>query len=71
MTAEGEGDILLNLQLDNETNQGLLKKVLFVPEMGSSGLVSVRCMVPNGPTGQVLRTGPVGRLAFMATTRLA
>ena len=44
MIAEGEGDILLNLQLDGETKQVLLKKVLYVPEMGSSGLVSVRCI---------------------------
>jgi len=48
MTAEGEGDILLNLQLDDETNQVLLKKVLYVPEMGSSGLVSVRCIQAAG-----------------------
>jgi len=48
MIAEGEGDILLNLQLDDETNQVLLKKVLYVPEMGSSGLVSVRCIQAAG-----------------------
>ena len=38
----------MNLQLDNETNQVLLKKVLYVPEMGSSGLVSVRCILAAG-----------------------
>ena len=48
MTAEGEGDILLNLQLDHETNQAVLKKVPFVPEMGSSRLVSVRCIQDEG-----------------------
>ena len=29
------------------------------------------CMVPNSPTGQVLRTGPVGRSTLVLTTRLA
>jgi len=48
MITEGEGDILLNLQLDGETNQVLLKKVLYIPEIGSSRLVSVRCIQAAG-----------------------
>jgi len=42
--AEGEGDVLLNLTVKGVKNPVILKKVLYVPEMGSSGLVSVQCI---------------------------
>jgi len=48
MTAEGEGDVQLNLLVDGVKNQVILKKVLYVPEMGSSGLGSVRCIQAAG-----------------------
>ena len=48
MTAEGEGDILLNLVVDGVKNQVILKKILYVPKMGSSGLVSVRYIQAAG-----------------------
>ena len=48
MTAEGEGDVLLNLVVEGVENQVTLKKVLYVPEMGRCGLVSVRCIQAAG-----------------------
>ena len=38
MMAEGEGDVTLNLEVNGTKNEVILKKVLYVPEMGSSGL---------------------------------
>jgi len=48
MIAEGEGNVLLNLTVKGVKNPVILKKVLSVPEMGSSGLVSVRCIQAAG-----------------------
>ena len=48
MIAEGEGDVLLNLTVKGVKNPVILKKVLYVLEMGSSGLVSVRCIQAAG-----------------------
>jgi len=48
MIAEGEGDVELDLMVEGVKNQVTLKKVLYVPEMGSSGLVSVRCIQAAG-----------------------
>jgi len=48
MMAEGEGDVLLNLTVKDVKNPVILKKVLYVPEMGSSGLVSVRFIQAAG-----------------------
>ena len=48
MIAIGEGDIVLDLVVDRRVNQVLLKKVLYVPDMGQSGLVSVRCIQAAG-----------------------
>ncbi|PUU72120.1 hypothetical protein B9Z19DRAFT_1070007 [Tuber borchii] len=44
MRAEWEGDVLLNLRLEGVTIPVTLKKVLYVPAMGRSGLVSARCI---------------------------
>ena len=44
MMAEGEADVQLNLMVNGDKNQVILRKVLYVPKMGSSGLVSVRCI---------------------------
>ena len=48
MMAEGEGDVTLNLEVNGTKNEVILKKVLYVPVMGSSGLVSVRCIQAAG-----------------------
>jgi len=48
MTTEGEGDVQLNLLVDEVKNQVILKKGLYVPEMGSSGHVSVHCIQAAG-----------------------
>ena len=48
MMAEGEGDVKLNLVVNGAKNQVKLRKVLFIPEMGSSELVSVRCIQAAG-----------------------
>ena len=39
--------------------------------MGTAGPIVRGGRVPNSPTGQVLRTGPVGRSTFVLTTRPA
>jgi len=48
MMAEGEGDVLLDVTVKGVKNPVILKKVLYVPAMGSSGLVSVRCIQAAG-----------------------
>jgi len=48
MMAEGEGDVKWNLVVNGAKNKVILRKVLYVPEMGSSGLVSVRCIQAAG-----------------------
>ena len=48
MMAEGEGDVLLSLMVNGVKNPVILRKVLYVPQMGSSGLVSVRCIQAAG-----------------------
>ena len=48
MMTEGEGDVLLNLTVKGVRNPVILKKVLYVQEIGSSGLVSVRCIKAAG-----------------------
>jgi len=48
MMAEGEGDVLLNLTVKDVKTPVILKKVLYVPEMGSSGLISVRYIQAAG-----------------------
>ena len=44
MMAEGEGAFKLNLVVNGAKHQVILTEILFVPEMGISGLVSVRCI---------------------------
>jgi len=48
MMAEGEGDVVIGLVVNGVKNPVVLKRVLYVPEMGSSGLVSVRCIQAAG-----------------------
>jgi len=48
MMAEGEGNVLLNVTVKGVKNSIILKKILYIPEMGSSGLVSVRCIQAAG-----------------------
>ena len=48
MIAEGEVDVLLSLMVNGVKNPVILKKVLYVPEMGSCGLVSVRYIQAAG-----------------------
>ena len=42
--AAGEGNVTLNLEVNSTKNQVILKKVLYMRKMGSSGLVLVRCI---------------------------
>jgi len=48
MIAMGEGDIILDLDVNGTPNQVRLRKALYVPDMGQSGLVSVRCIQAAG-----------------------
>jgi len=48
MMAEGEGVVVIGLLVNDVKDPVVLKRVLYVPEMGSSGLVSVRCIQAAG-----------------------
>ena len=48
MMAEGEDDVVIGLVVNGVKNPVVLKRVMYVPEMGSSGLVSVRCIQAAG-----------------------
>jgi transposase InsO family protein len=48
MIAIGEGDIILDLDASGTVNQVRLKRALYVPDMGQSGLLSVRCIQAAG-----------------------
>jgi len=48
MIAIGEGDIVLDLEVNGTVNQVKLRKTLYVPDMGQSGLLSVRCIQAAG-----------------------
>ena len=50
MMAIGKGDITIELDVNGTTNQVRLRKVLYVPDMGPSGLLSVRCIQAAGGT---------------------
>jgi len=48
MIAMGEGDIVLDLEVNGTVNQVKLRKALQVPDMGQSGLLSVQCIQAAG-----------------------